>query len=242
MLAQQALTTQAISGGRLALGIGLSHQLVIEGMFGLLVRKPLRHMREYLDILVPLVRDGTVVEQRRDAHRPRRARRQGCEPLPDPARRARAEDARARRLGRRRHGHVDDRARRRSNRTSCPSSTRRPSAPGDPPPRVGVGLPVCVTDDTTRRASGRRSIFQIYGTLPSYRAMLDREGADGPADVAIIGDEDHGARTGRASRRDRRDRLRGQRIRILGGTGPHPGDAAITRLRDRGPGGREMHV
>src|SRR5687767_4898681 len=29
MLAAQALTTQAITGGRLALGIGLSHQLVI---------------------------------------------------------------------------------------------------------------------------------------------------------------------------------------------------------------------
>ena len=25
--------------------------------------------------------------------------------------------------------------------------------------------------------------------LPSYRAMLDREGAEGPANVAIVGDE-----------------------------------------------------
>ena len=29
----------------------------------------------------------------------------------------------------------------------------------------------------------------MYGFLPSYRAMLDREGAEGPADVAIVGDE-----------------------------------------------------
>ena len=29
----------------------------------------------------------------------------------------------------------------------------------------------------------------MYGMLPSYRAMLDREGAAGPADVAILGDE-----------------------------------------------------
>ena len=34
-LAQQALTTQAAARGRLALGIGLSHQVVIENMFGL---------------------------------------------------------------------------------------------------------------------------------------------------------------------------------------------------------------
>ena len=31
-LAQQALTVQVATGGRLALGIGLSHQPVIEGM------------------------------------------------------------------------------------------------------------------------------------------------------------------------------------------------------------------
>ncbi len=33
-------------------------------------------------------------------------------------------------------------------------------------------------------------VFELYGELPSYRAMLDREGADGPADVAIVGDEE----------------------------------------------------
>jgi alkanesulfonate monooxygenase SsuD/methylene tetrahydromethanopterin reductase-like flavin-dependent oxidoreductase (luciferase family) len=31
--------------------------------------------------------------------------------------------------------------------------------------------------------------FVVYGFLPSYRAMLDREGAEGPGDVAIVGDE-----------------------------------------------------
>src|SRR5437773_5681521 len=47
MLAQQALTTQAAIGGRLALGIGLSHQIVIENVFGYSFEKPARHMREY---------------------------------------------------------------------------------------------------------------------------------------------------------------------------------------------------
>ena len=44
-LAQQALTTAAACPGRFALGIGLSHQLVIEGMYGLSYDKPSRHMR-----------------------------------------------------------------------------------------------------------------------------------------------------------------------------------------------------
>jgi uncharacterized protein YPO0396 len=30
-------------------------------------------------------------------------------------------------------------------------------------------------------------VFAVYGTLPSYRAMLDKEGAAGPADIAITG-------------------------------------------------------
>src|SRR5699024_2407071 len=47
----------AASGGRLALGIGLSHQMVIEDMYGYSFDRPVRHMREYLDALVPLL-DG----------------------------------------------------------------------------------------------------------------------------------------------------------------------------------------
>src|SRR3954465_4864695 len=55
MLAAQALTTQMACDGRLLLGIGLSHQVVIESMFGLSFEKPARHMREYLSVLVPLL-------------------------------------------------------------------------------------------------------------------------------------------------------------------------------------------
>ena len=33
-------------------------------------------------------------------------------------------------------------------------------------------------------------VFKTYASLPSYRAMLDREGAAGPAEVAIVGDHD----------------------------------------------------
>ena len=61
MLAQQALTVvQVIGDGRLELGIGLSHQPVVEGMWGLPFDKPVRHMREYLELLMPLLHDQTV--------------------------------------------------------------------------------------------------------------------------------------------------------------------------------------
>ena len=60
---------------------------------------------------------------------------------------------------------------------------------GRPAPRVVCILPVCVTDDVDGTRERANRLFSIYGRLPSYRAMLDLEGAVGPGDVAIVGDE-----------------------------------------------------
>ena len=70
-----------------------------------------------------------------------------------------------------------------------PTITAAAEKAGRPAPRIGVGLPVCVTDDVDGTRERAAKNFKMYGTLPSYRAMLDREGAEGPADVAIVGDE-----------------------------------------------------
>jgi 5,10-methylenetetrahydromethanopterin reductase len=51
-------------------------------------------------------------------------------------------------------------------------------------------LPVCVTSDPAAARASADKEMAIYGQLPSYRAMLDKEGAAGPGDVAIVGDED----------------------------------------------------
>src|SRR3954470_8164303 len=59
-MAQQAMTAWDATGGRFTLGIGLSHQIVIETMFGLSFEKPAVHMREYLSVLMPLLREGSV--------------------------------------------------------------------------------------------------------------------------------------------------------------------------------------
>jgi 5,10-methylenetetrahydromethanopterin reductase len=60
---------------------------------------------------------------------------------------------------------------------------------GRPRPRIVVGLPIAVTTQVDAARATADRAFQVYGFLPSYRAMLDREGAEGPADVAIVGDE-----------------------------------------------------
>src|SRR5580692_6472352 len=59
-LAQQAATTQAFCGGRLTLGVGVSHRPVIEDLHGLSYTRPAAHLRDYLAVLVPLLRDGAV--------------------------------------------------------------------------------------------------------------------------------------------------------------------------------------
>src|SRR2546426_4422583 len=63
LMAQQALTAQAAARGRFTLGIGLSHQIVIETMFGLSFAKPFTHMKEYIAVLGPLIRQGSVSYQ-----------------------------------------------------------------------------------------------------------------------------------------------------------------------------------
>jgi len=50
-------------------------------------------------------------------------------------------------------------------------------------------LPIALARDAAAARARAAEEFSIYGQLPSYRAMLDREGAAGPADVAIAGDE-----------------------------------------------------
>src|SRR3954452_6806870 len=59
-MAQQAATTNVLVDGRLGLGIGPSHRMRIEDEHGLSYEKPARHVREYLSVLVPVLREGAV--------------------------------------------------------------------------------------------------------------------------------------------------------------------------------------
>jgi alkanesulfonate monooxygenase SsuD/methylene tetrahydromethanopterin reductase-like flavin-dependent oxidoreductase (luciferase family) len=61
---------------------------------------------------------------------------------------------------------------------------------GRPSPRVVVSLPVSVTADVAGAKERIRGEFSIYPGLPSYKAMLDREGASDAADIAFVGDEE----------------------------------------------------
>ncbi len=60
VLAGQALTVQAATGNRLALGIGVAHKPSVEDRYHIPFERPVRHLREYLDVLQPLMADRAV--------------------------------------------------------------------------------------------------------------------------------------------------------------------------------------
>src|SRR5213595_1789033 len=57
-MAQMAATLDEMSGGRFILGLGISHKVTVEGMWGLRLEKPVDAMREYLTIVRTVLRDG----------------------------------------------------------------------------------------------------------------------------------------------------------------------------------------
>lgn len=190
VLAGQALSTQAAIGGRLILGIGLSHQLVIEGMMGLPFERPARHMREYLTVLRALVHDGTVDFTGDTVRAATMAPFKVPGGSPFPILVAALGPAMLRLAGELSEGTLTWMGGRSvvENRI-VPSITAAAAAVGRPDPQVVVGLPVCVTADVDAARERAARQYALYGQLPSYRRLIEEEKADGPAGVAIVGDE-----------------------------------------------------
>lgn len=188
-IAQQCHTVNAVSDGRLTLGIGLSHKVVIEDMLGMSYGKPIRHIRDYMSILGPLSRLEAAHHAGEDYTTHLALSAPGMKPfgtviaaLGPQMLKVAAEMA---------DGTL----------TWCtgpktlgdyivPTINGAAEAAERPPPRVIAALPVCVTNDVEGVKTRAAQVFEIYGSLPSYRAMLDREGAAGPEDIAITGTAD----------------------------------------------------
>jgi 5,10-methylenetetrahydromethanopterin reductase len=188
VLAQQALTASAAVGGRLTLGIGLSHKIVIEDMYGYSFDRPARHMREYLSVLLPLL-DGQPASFEGETVRAAIGLTTPC-PGRVPVLLAALAPQMLRLAGQRTDGTVLWMTGPATVRDYIvPAITKAASDAGRPTPRVVCMLPVCVTDDPDAARARANRLLEIYGQLPSYRAMLDREGAAQPGDVALTGDE-----------------------------------------------------
>src|SRR5689334_8186134 len=189
-MAQRALTVSLVSGGRFVLGIGMTHQAVSEGMWGIPWDKPVRRLNEYLDGLLPLLA-GEAADATGQIVTTRGALMIPGAPKPDVYVAALGPQL-LRIAGRRTAGTCTWMTGPKTLAGHVSPTLRQAAADAGRPEdavRVVAALPVSVTDDVDGARKRAAEQFSMYGVLPSYRAMLDREGYAGPEDAAIIGDE-----------------------------------------------------
>ncbi len=188
MLAAQALTTQALVGDRLVVGIGVNHQPHVEQSLRLPWHKPVRHMLDYLAILNDLLDDGTA------SHQGEIWSFEGEAAKPSPGvpkvMIAALGDQMLKVAGRRTDGTILWCVGPRTIRTHiAPVINDAAAAAGRPAPSIVCSIPVWVTDDPAPARAFLASVLETYATLPSYRAMMDIEGVEGLGDLSIVGDE-----------------------------------------------------
>jgi F420-dependent oxidoreductase-like protein len=187
-IAQQALTTQAASRGRFVLGIGLSHKIVIENMLGFSYDKPAKHMREYLKVLAPLLRGEGVQFQGEQYKVAAQLQVPGATRVPLLV--AALGPTMLKLTGELADGTITWMTGPKTlAQHIIPTMREAAKQAGRPEPRVVAGFPVILTNKPAEAKEKIGKALVIYGQLPSYRAMLDREGAGGPSDIALAGDE-----------------------------------------------------
>ncbi len=187
-MAQQALTAQSVAGGRFTLGIGVSHESMMQGALGIPFDKPAKHTREYLSVLGPLL-NGQPVSFHGDVYNVEAMTTVGGSSRV-PVLVAALGPAMLRIAGTLADGTITSWVGPKTLASHViPTITAAANEAGRPAPRIAVGLPIVVTDNEAeaREMVGRATAH--YNDLPSYRAMFDREGADGPGDVIIAGNE-----------------------------------------------------
>lgn len=189
VLAGQALTTQAAVGGRLILGLGLAHEPSVTERWKLKWERPIRQMLDYLDILQPLLAEGSVHHEgyfwSYEGEIPR------LTDDPPKIMIAALGEQMLRLAGKRTDGTI----------LWCvgPKTIREHIAPqlnaaaesaSRPQPSIVCSIPVWVTEDPDGARSFLAKILSRYAELPSYRAMLDIEGLPGLGELSLVGSAD----------------------------------------------------
>jgi F420-dependent oxidoreductase-like protein len=188
VMAQQARTVQSALGGRFTLGIGLSHRVMMEDTLGIPYSGLLRHTREYLSILGPLLR-GQAASFKGEVFRVE-ANVTIAASAPVPLLVAALGPAMLKLAGTLADGTITSWVGPRTLESHIvPTISAAAAEAGRPTPRVAVGLPIALTENAAAARELLAGQSAWYNTLPSYRAMLDREGVAGPADVALVGNE-----------------------------------------------------
>lgn len=188
-LAMQARTTHALVDGRLTLGIGASHQMVVELLYGASYARPYTHMREYVEALAPLLAgepadvDGQEVTARGgidiDAPGAPGLLIAGLGPKMLHLAGGHAEGTTLWMVGPRT---IAERI--------VPAVTAGAAETGRDAPRILAGVTAVVTDDPAAARARSSEQQGVYGSLPAYQRVLAAEGLEDPADLVIAGDQD----------------------------------------------------
>jgi F420-dependent oxidoreductase-like protein len=186
-LGQEALSVQAAAGGRFTLGIGPSHPVVIENMYGLSYDKPATRTAEYVEVLQACFA-GTGHVQHAGEHYRVNAMLEVPGGAAVPLLIAALGPKMLELTGRLADGTVtywaDERA---VAQHVVPRIIASASEAGRPAPRVVVGLPVAVVTDVDKARERAARLFSAYETIPTYQRILGRGAASSPVDVAVIG-------------------------------------------------------
>ncbi len=185
-LAQQAATVQALCGGRLTLGVGVSHRPVIEGLHGLAYTRPAAHMREYLSVLVPLLRTGSVRYRGEFYQVDGGFVVPGTSPVPVLV--GALSPLMVQAAGELADGVVTWMAGPRSLGEQIIPRLHAAAA-GRPAPRVVASLPVALCEDADAGQRTADAAFARYAGFDNYRKLFDREGVSSPGALAITGPE-----------------------------------------------------
>jgi F420-dependent oxidoreductase-like protein len=178
------------AAGRLTLGVGPSHRVVVESRLGLPYDTPGQHTDEYVQILTGLLRGAEVSfagSQYRVAAGPLS--------LPDGAEIPVLVGALGSRLLRVAGAHTAGTILWMANATAidthvAPVIRKAAADAGRPAPRIVAGLPVAVHDDVAEARSAGAALYKAYGSLPNYQRILAHGGIADPAEAVIVGDED----------------------------------------------------
>ena len=190
-LAQQVLSTQAVCGGRLTLGLGVSHHWIIDEMLGLPYEHPVLTMRSYLDVLDQALAGAGQVDVENDLfriHNPLDV----TDVAPTPVMLAALGPAMLQLAGGRTDGTIlwmaDERA---IASHVAPKITAAASAAGRPAPRIVAGVPVCLCLDSEVEAAVDRTnrILAEAEVSPNYQRLLDAGDAREVGDILAAGSE-----------------------------------------------------
>ncbi len=188
-MAREALTAQAACDGRFVLGVGVSHKLIVENMFGYTYDHPVLQMREYLMALEPALREQRV------EYRGATVRAWGSFAISDVARVPVLVGALGPRMlnvaGSCADGAITFLAGPALTEESVvPAVSKAAADAGRPSPRIVAGLPVGLSNDRDALCALTDRVFRNYAQQPVYRAILERGGVERPSDVALLGDEE----------------------------------------------------